>query len=31
LGSLAAYYLIAALRRRQGVDLKFVFGEIPPE
>lgn len=31
LGSLAVYYVIAALRRRQGVDLKFVFGEIPPE
>jgi amino acid transporter len=31
LGSFLAYYAISAIRRKQGIDLKYVFQEIPPE
>lgn len=30
-GSFLAYYAIAAIRKRQNVDLNYVFKEIPPE
>ena len=31
LGSFIAYYAIAAIRKSQGIDLKFIFNVIPPE
>ena len=31
IGSLVAYFAIAALRKRQGIDLRHIFDEIPPE
>jgi len=31
LGSFIAYYAIAAIRKTQGIDLKYIFDEIPPE
>ena len=31
LGSFVLYYVISAYRKRQGLDLKYVFKEIPPE
>ena len=31
LGSFIAYYVIAAVRKSQGIDLKYIFNEIPPE
>jgi APA family basic amino acid/polyamine antiporter len=30
-GSFLGFYVINAIRKRQGLDLKFVFNEIPPE
>ena len=30
-GTFIAYYLISAIRRSQGVNLEFIFREIPPE
>ena len=30
-GSFIAYYVIAAIRKSQGIDLKYIFNEIPPE
>jgi APA family basic amino acid/polyamine antiporter len=30
-GSFAGYYVIAAIRKSQGIDLKYIFNEIPPE
>jgi amino acid transporter len=30
-GSFVAYYAIAAVRKSQGIDLKLIFSEIPPE
>jgi amino acid transporter len=30
-GSFLAYYVIAAIRKSQGIDLKYIFDEIPPE
>jgi APA family basic amino acid/polyamine antiporter len=31
IGSFLAYYVIAAIRKKQGIDLGYIFGEIPPE
>jgi hypothetical protein len=31
LGGLVVYYLIAAFRKSQGIQLNYVFREIPPE
>jgi APA family basic amino acid/polyamine antiporter len=31
IGSFAGYYVIRAIRKSQGLDLKHVFSEIPPE
>ena len=31
LGSFMVYYVIAAIRKSQGIDLKYIFNEIPPE
>ena len=31
LGSFIGYYIIAAVRRSQGIELKYIFQEIPPE
>ncbi len=31
LGSFIAYYVIAVIRKSQGIDLKYIFNEIPPE
>lgn len=31
LGSFAVYYVIAAIRKSEGIDLRQIFGEIPPE
>lgn len=31
LGSFIAYYVVAAVRKSQGIDLKYIFNEIPPE
>ena len=30
-GSFVSYYAIAAIRKKEGLDLKFIFNEIPPE
>jgi amino acid transporter len=30
-GSFLAYYVIAAIRKNEGIDLKYIFNEIPPE
>lgn len=30
-GGLIAYYIIAAIRKREGINLDYVFREIPPE
>ena len=30
-GSFALYYVVAAIRKHQGIDLRLVFNEIPPE
>jgi amino acid transporter len=31
IGSLIAYYVVSAIRKSQGIDLQYIFNEIPPE